>query len=91
MAPELCSSCEPLDKLLASLKMRPATKASRVVRVLIDGPATTLEVAAETGMHYRTACSHLSNLFKRKKIARTEHVRTDRGYVAYLWTLKAAA
>lgn len=91
VAPEVCSSCEALDRVLTRFHMRPATKSASVIRVLLDGPATTREVVAETGLHFRLAGTHLANLFKSEKLTRTEYLRTRGGQVAYLWRLKDVA
>ena len=48
--------------------MNPNTKAGAVLRILREGPATTGEVAASTGLPFRLASAHLSNLRRRKKV-----------------------
>lgn len=46
--------------------------ARRVLAVLEDGPATTGEVAAETGLRSNLAGTHLRNLLERGKIEKGE-------------------
>jgi predicted ArsR family transcriptional regulator len=66
--------------------MHPDSKASRVLRILADGPATTSEVAAETGWTVKIACAHLLNLVERGKVDRSPfHRKGQRS--AWLWRL----
>lgn len=67
-------------------------KAGRCLAVLRDGPATTGEVAAETGIHTHSVGTHLRNLFDRGKVKRTPFVKPagDRG-PRKCWLWEAAA
>ncbi len=54
-------------------QMNPSTKASAVLRVLSEGPATTGEIAASLSMPIRLARAHLSKL-RRRKIGRERSI-----------------
>lgn len=66
-------------------QMHPNSKASTVMRILSEGPATTGEVAAELGWHVRLACAHLSNLRRQKKIVSEPFHRETGGRPGQLW------
>lgn len=57
--------------------MNPESKASACLSVLADGPATTGEIAAETGMPSKLAGTHLRNLFERGKVRRSRFVKAE--------------
>lgn len=67
----------------------PSSKASACLAVLADGPATTGEIAAETGMPSKLAGTHLRNLYERGKVKRERFVRASgRGRrVCWLWSV----
>lgn len=50
--------------------MHPNSKASAVLRVLGDGPATTGELAAELGWTVHLTCAHVKNLHMKGKVDR---------------------
>lgn len=56
------------------------TKLSKVLAVLDDGPATTDEVAAETGIPQPVVLSHLGNAWRTGRIAKRPFEGTK------LWT-----
>ena len=68
--------------------MNPTSKASACLAVLADGPATTGEIAVETGMKSKLAGTHLRNLHDRGKVQRERFVRASgRGRrVCWLWS-----
>lgn len=68
-----------------SMAMQPDSKASQVLRVLDEGPATTGEVAVELGWDVHLACAHLFALYKRGKVARSRFPMPDR-HVRNLWS-----
>lgn len=50
--------------------MKPETKSGRCLSVLRDGPATTGEVAAETGLSSHDVGNHMHCMFQRGKVTR---------------------
>lgn len=71
-------------------RVDPNSKASQVLRVLSEGPATTGEVAAELGWDPRITCSHLCELRTRGKVTSRpfEKPAGSRGApVVRLWSL----
>lgn len=69
-------------------------KAAACLAVLREGPATTSEVAAETGMKPKLAGTHLANQMKLGKITRKPYgAGTDKlgRQRAWLWSIKEAA
>ena len=91
VAPDVCSTCEPADKMLKRMHVGPSTKAASVLKALMDGPATTGELVAELGWTRHDVACHVSALYQREKLSRTVHRRLGRGHVTYLWALKEAA
>lgn len=72
-------------------QMQPNSIASRCMRILAEGPATSAEVAAELGMTSHLAGTHLRNLWLKGKISRAEYIR-KRGpgrQLAFIWSLPA--
>lgn len=51
-------------------QMLPNSQASRCLSVLREGPATTCEIAAETGLDSHTVGCHLNDLHQRGKVTR---------------------
>jgi predicted Rossmann fold nucleotide-binding protein DprA/Smf involved in DNA uptake len=51
----------------------PTSAHGRCLSILQEGPATTAEVAAETGFSLKMACTYLSNLHRRGKVARSPY------------------
>lgn len=68
------------------MPMQPDSKASQVMQVLRDGPATTGEVAAELGWHVHLTCCHLTNLHNHARITRERFPTGDRR-IRWLWSL----
>ncbi|HEY4145210.1 ArsR family transcriptional regulator [Pinirhizobacter sp.] len=66
--------------------MAPDSKASRVLRVLAEGPATTGEVAAELGWNVHLTCAHLKNLHLAGKVSRKRFPAPGR-LVRFLWSI----
>jgi hypothetical protein len=73
-----------------SLTMRPDSRASRVLAILAEGPATTGEVAAETGWGVHLTCAHLFSLLQRGKISRSPF-KQHGARTWWLWSLKESA
>lgn len=73
------------------MNMDPNSKASAVLRLLSDGPATTGEVAAEFGWTSHLACAHLSNLRRKRKVVSAKARIPTGGRPAQLWQLPGAA
>jgi predicted ArsR family transcriptional regulator len=71
------------------MPMNPGSKASAVLRVLSEGPATSGEVAVSLGIDPRIAGAHLCNL-RRKGRVRVEAARiATGGRPARLWRVAA--
>lgn len=68
-----------------NMGMQPDSKASRVLAILREGPATTGEVAAELGWTTHLCCAHLKNLHMRGKITRQRFPMPDKR-VRFLWS-----
>lgn len=68
--------------------MDPDSKASACLAVLADGPATTAEIAAETGFSKHLACSHLFNLLARNKVEHTPYFKPGQPKRFWLWSIK---
>jgi DNA-binding MarR family transcriptional regulator len=64
--------------------MHPNSIASKIMRLLQDGPAVTSDVVVELGMRPHDASNHLFNLEKRGKITKTPFPGKRR---RYLWEL----
>jgi predicted ArsR family transcriptional regulator len=71
------------------MPMDPSSKASAVLRILREGPATCGEVAIELGIPPRIAGAHLCNLRRKGKVAVVPANITTGGRPARLW--RAAA
>lgn len=57
-----------------------------LLRVLSDGPGTTSELAAETGLPLRQVSAVLSRLHSQGRIHRSKYVRTkERGTGAFIY------
>lgn len=69
-------------------KMHPNSKASHVLAILSDGPATTAEIAAETGWGKHNTCAHVQNLYMRGKVERKPWHVKGQG-VRFLWFLRS--
>lgn len=69
---------------------RPDSKAQRCLAVLTDGPATTGEVAAETGLPSKLAGTHLALLHKRGKVTRSRYVKPEGRGQRNCWLWSAA-
>lgn len=67
----------------------PNSKAQRCLAVLADGPATTGEIAAETGLQSKLAGTRMALLHKRGKVQRERWVKPEgRGQRdCWLWSL----
>lgn len=61
------------------------TKVDRCLAILEEGPATTAEVAAETGMTAHNACGHLFNLYAQGRIKRTPYYKPGDNRRYWLW------
>lgn len=72
------------------LSMDPSSKASRCLAVLRDGPATTGEVAAETGLDPHSVGTHMRNLFNRNKVKRTRFTKPSGQGRRECWLWEAA-
>jgi len=66
--------------------MEPNSKASRILRVLAEGPATTAEVAAELDLPIKITCAHLGNLVIRGKARKRRFTGKGHGKTM-LWSL----
>lgn len=64
------NTAERSRRTRAMQQMHPDSKASRVLAILADGPATTAEIAAETGWTKHNTCAHVKNLHMRGKVER---------------------
>lgn len=63
----------------------------QIFRMLRDGPGTSAEVAAETGIPPRQASAVLSTLYRQGRITRTEYARArEHGSRAYLYSRRQA-
>jgi predicted ArsR family transcriptional regulator len=71
------------------MTMRPGSKASAVLSLLREGPATCGEVAIELGLDPRIAGAHLCNLRRKGRVAVVPaHIVTG-GRPARLWRVAA--
>lgn len=70
-------------------RMDPSSKASAVLRVLTEGPATSGEVAIELGMDPRIAGAHLCNLRRMGRVIADESRIGTGGRPGRLWRLAA--
>jgi predicted ArsR family transcriptional regulator len=50
---------------------RSSSQEARVHKVLLEGPATSIEVATELGMDKKLASAHLNNMLRRGVVAVT--------------------
>lgn len=64
----------------------PQSKVALVLALLVDGPATTGEAAAELGWDVHNTCAHLKNLFKQGRVAREPFPTGDKRR-RFLWSL----
>lgn len=67
--------------------MKDASKAAQCLDILAEGPATTAEVAAETGMTSHNACSHLFNLHGKGRIERAPYYKPGDTRRYWLWSI----
>jgi len=70
--------------------MNPDGKAGKCLAVLREGPATTEEVAAETGLPSKSAGTHLRNLFDRGKATREKFIKAEGRGRRQCWLWSAA-
>lgn len=69
-----------------------ATQPELIMQVLAEGPATSTEVSAETGLSVRHCSAVLSSLHRRKRVSRQEFMRSrEHGSTAYLYSLRGEA
>jgi predicted ArsR family transcriptional regulator len=61
------------------LGIRPGSQRDRVLAVIEEGPATTPEVAAETGLSIKHCCAHLRALWEIGLLERKPGHRTRQG------------
>lgn len=63
----------------------------QIFRLLADGPGTSAEVAAETGLSLRQASAVLSTLHRQGRVTRSEYAREwARGSRAYVYSRRRA-
>lgn len=61
------------------------TQVARILAVLAEGPATTPEVVAETGLPLKHCCAHLRSLWQRGRVTRAPFKR-DRLAPTFLYS-----